>query len=111
MHTVASGVRGSRRGSQDETPFPIEFEIVARRKRVVHREGRSQDETAPFPLEFEIVARRGQQSQDETSPFLLEFNVILPDGQSAFIRTARPPRARGGQRSSPRALPVLRWHG
>jgi hypothetical protein len=111
MHTVASSVRGSRRGSQDETPFPIEFEIVARRKRVVHREGRSQDETAPFPLEFEVVARRPQQSQDETSPFLLEFKVVLPDGRAAFVRTARPPRLRGAVRSSPRALPVLRWHG
>jgi hypothetical protein len=109
MDTVATSARGSRRGSQDETPFPIELEIVARRKRVVRREGRSQDETAPFPLEFEVVARRAQQ--DETSPFLLEFNVVLPDGQAAFVRTARPPRARGAQRSTPRALPVLKWHG
>jgi hypothetical protein len=111
MDTVASSARGSRRGSQDETPFPLEFDIVARGKRVVHREGRSQDETAPFPLEFDIVARRAQQSQDETSPFLLEFKVILPGGQPAFVRTARPPRAGGARRSSPRSLPVLRWHG
>jgi hypothetical protein len=111
MDTVASNAHGSRRGSQDETsPFPLEFEIVARRKRVVHREGRSQDETAPFPLEFEVVARRSQHAQEETSPFLLEFKVILPDGQAAFVRTARPPRSRRAQRS-PRALPRLKWHG
>jgi hypothetical protein len=111
MDTVASS-HGSRRGSQDETgPFPLEFEVVARRKRVVRREGRSQEETAPFPLEFEVVARRAQQSQDETSPFLLEFMVVLPDGESAFVRTARPPRSRGAQRSAPRVLPRLKWHG
>src|SRR5262245_980143 len=51
------------RGSQDETPFPLEFDIVAGRKRVVHREGRSQDETAPFPPVFEVVARKTRQSQ------------------------------------------------
>jgi hypothetical protein len=107
-----SRAQGSRRGSQDETaPFPLEFEVVARRKRVVRREGRSQDETAPFPLEFEVIARKTQQSQDETSPFLLEFMVILPDGESAFVRTARPPRSQGGRRSSPRGLPLLKWHG
>jgi hypothetical protein len=112
MDTVVSSVSGSRRGSQDETaPFPLEFEIVARRKRVVRREGRSQDETAPFPLEFEVVARKAQHSQDETSPFLLEFMVVLPDGKNAFVRTARPPRSRGPQRSSPRVLPRLKWHG
>jgi hypothetical protein len=112
METVVSSANGSRRSSQDETsPFPLEFEIVARRKRVVHREGRSQDETAPFPLEFEVVARKGQQSQDVTSPFLLEFMVVLPDGNNAFVRTARPPRSRGAQRSSPRVLPRLKWHG
>jgi hypothetical protein len=111
MDTVVSSANGSRRGSQDETgPFPLEFEIVARRKRVVHREGRSQDETAPFPLEFEVVARKAQQCQDETSPFLLEFMVILPDGETGFVRTARPPRSRGAQRS-PRGLPRLKWHG
>jgi hypothetical protein len=111
MDTVVSSVPGSRRGSQVETaPFPLELEIVARRKRVVRREGRSQDETAPFPLEFEVVARKAQQSQDETSPFLLEFMVIL-DGKPAFVRTARPPRSRGAQRSSPRVLPRLKWHG
>lgn len=70
----------------------------------------SQDETAPFPLEFEVVARKARQSQDETSPFLLEFMVILPDGESAFVRTARPPRSRRAQRS-PRGLPLLKWHG
>jgi hypothetical protein len=107
-----SRAQGSSRGNQDETaPFPLEFEVVARRKRVVRREGRSQDETAPFPLEFEVVARKTQQSQDETSPFLLEFMVILPDGESAFVRTARPPRSQGGRRSSPRGLPLLKWHG
>jgi hypothetical protein len=107
-----SRAHGSGRSSQDETaPFPLEFEVVARRKRVVRREGRNQDETAPFPLEFEVVARRTQQSQDETSPFLLEFMVILPDGESAFVRTARPPRSRGAQRKSPRGLPRLKWHG
>ena len=112
METVVSSANGSRRSSQDETaPFPLEFEIVARRKRVVRREGRSQDETAPFPLEFEVVARKGQQSQDVTSPFLLEFMVVLPDGNNAFVRTARPPRSRGAQRSSPRVLPRLKWHG
>jgi hypothetical protein len=113
MDTVFSSAQGSRRSSQDETgPFPLEFEIVARRsKRVVRREGQSQDETAPFPLEFEVVARKAQQSQDETSPFLLEFMVILPDGESAFVRTARPPRSRGAQRSSPRKPPLLKWHG
>jgi hypothetical protein len=106
-----SSAHGSGRGSQDETgPFPLEFEIVARRKRVVRREGQSQDETAPFPLEFEVVARKAQQSQDETSPFLLEFTVVLPDGEPAFVRTARPPRKRGAQRS-PRVLPALKWHG
>jgi len=107
-----SRAHGSRRGSQDETaPFPLEFEVVARRKRVVRREGRNQDETAPFPLEFEVIARKTQQSPDETSPFLLEFMVILPDGESAFVRTARPPRSRGARRSSPRGLPQLKWHG
>jgi hypothetical protein len=103
---------GSRKGSQDETsPFPLEFEIVARRKRVVRREGQNQDETAPFPLEFEVLARRSRQSQDETSPFLLEFEVILPQGERAFVRTARPPRSRRSQRSSPKGLPRLKWHG
>jgi len=112
MDTVVSSASGSRRGSQDETgPFPLEFEIVARRKRVVRREGRSQEETAPFPLEFEVVARKAHQSQDETSPFLLEFMVVLPNGEPAFVRTARPPRSRGAQRSSPRVLPRLKWHG
>lgn len=111
MDTVVSSVPGSRRGSQVETgPFPLELEIVARRKRVVRREGRSQDETAPFPLEFEVVARKAEQSQEETSPFLLEFMVML-DGKAAFVRTARPPRSRGAQRSSPRVLPRLTWHG
>ena len=116
MDTVSSSAQGSKRGSQDETPFPLEFEIVARRKRVVHREGRNQDETAPFPLEFEVVARKAQQNQDETSPFLLEFMVELPSGESAFVRTARPPRearsraARSSQGSS-RRLPRLKWHG
>jgi len=116
MDTVVSSAHGSKRGNQDETPFPLEFEIVAGRKRVVHREGRSQDETAPFPLEFEVVARKARQSvsrdcQDETSPFLLEFMVVLPDGASAFVRTARPPRAPGARRSSRRGLPHLKWHG
>lgn len=112
MDTVVSRAQGSSRGSQDETaPFPLEFEVVARRKRVVRREGRSQDETAPFPLEFEVIARKTQQSQDETSPFLLEFMVVLPDGESAFVRTARPPRSPSGRRSSPRGLPLLKWHG
>jgi hypothetical protein len=113
MDSVVSRAQGSGRGSQDETaPFPLEFEIVARRnKRVVRREGRNQDETAPFPLEFEVVARKTQQSQDETSPFLLEFMVILPDGASAFVRTARPPRSPGAQRTSLRGLPRLKWHG
>jgi hypothetical protein len=107
-----SRAHGSGRSSQDETaPFPLEFEVVARRKRVVRREGRNQDETAPFPLEFEVVARKSSQSQDETSPFLLEFMVILPDGESAFVRTARPPRSRSAQRKSPRGLPRLKWHG
>jgi len=99
------------RGSQDETPFPLEFEVVAGRKRVVRREGRSQDETAPFPLEFAVVARKARQSQDETSPFLLEFKIILPGGEPAFVHTARPPRARGTRRSSRRGLPRLKWHG
>jgi hypothetical protein len=121
MHTVDSSAHGRKRGSQDETsPFPLEFEIVARRKRVVQREGRNQDETAPFPLEFEVVARKAkqssaqqstaQQSQDETSPFLLEFMIILPDGAPAFVRTARPPRSPGARRL-PRKLPQLKWHG
>lgn len=99
------------RGSQDETPFPLEFDIVAGRKRVVHREGRSQDETAPFPAEFEVVARKTRQSPDETSPFLLEFSLILPNGASAFVRTARPPRSRGARRSPRRGLPLLKWQG
>jgi hypothetical protein len=108
---AVSSAHGSKRGSQDETsPIPLEFEIVARRKRVVQREGRNQDETAPFPLEFEVVARNTKQSQDETSPFLLEFMVILPDGESAFVRTARPPRSRGTQ-SSLGGLPLLKWNG
>jgi hypothetical protein len=112
MDSVFSSASGSGRGSQDETgPFPLEFEIVARRKRVVRREGRSQEETAPFPLEFEVLARKTQQSQDETSPFLLEFMVILPDGKQGFVRTARPPHAPGAQRSLPRVLPRLKWHG
>ncbi|HTV23466.1 MAG TPA: hypothetical protein VMG12_32475 [Polyangiaceae bacterium] len=111
MENVAGSARGSKKGNQDETPFPIEFEILARRKRVVHREGRSQDETAPFPLEFEVVARKTPQSQDETSPFLLEFMVMLPGGESAFVRTARPPRSHGARRSSRRSLPRLKWHG
>jgi hypothetical protein len=112
MDSVDSRAHGSGRGNQDETaPFPLEFNIVARRKRVVRREGRSQDETAPFPLEFEVVARKAHQSQDETSPFLLEFMVVLPDGEPAFVRTARPPRLRGAQRSSARGLPLLKWHG
>lgn len=111
MDTVASTDRGSRKSSQEETPFPVEFEIVSRRKRVVQREGRSQDETAPFPLEFEVVARKRQQSQDETSPFLLDFMVVLPNGESGFVRTARPPRSRAAQRSPRRSLPRLKWHG
>ncbi len=112
MHSVVSSASGSRLGSQDETaPYPLELEIVARRKRVVRREGRSQDETAPFPLEFEVVARKAQQSQDESSPFLLEFMVMLSDGKPAFVRTARPPRAQSARCSSPRALPRLKWHG
>src|SRR4029450_2770597 len=107
MDTVASSARGSRRSNQDETsPFPLEFEIVAPRKRVVHREGQNQDETAPFPLEFEVVARRPRQNQDVTSPFLLEFQVVLPDGEAAFVRTARPPRSRRAQRSHPLVLAV-----
>lgn len=111
MDSVVSRAHGSGRGSQDETaPFPLEFEIVARRKRVVRREGQNQNETAPFPLEFEVVARKSSQSQDETSPFLLEFMVVLPDGEHAFVRTARPPRSRGTQRR-PRGLPLLKWHG
>ena len=111
MGTVVSSV-GSMQGSLDETsPLPFEFEIVARRKRVVHREGRSQDETAPFPLEFEIVARKSRQNQDETSPFLLEFAVVLPNGTEAFVRTARPPRQRGSRRTSLGGLPRLKWHG
>jgi hypothetical protein len=116
MDSVVSSGSGSRWGSQDETgPFPLELEIVNRRKRVVRREGRSQDETAPFPRELEVVARKAQQSQDESSPFLLEFTVILSDGEPAFVRTARPPRARSAQRSSsrglPRRLPRLKWQG
>lgn len=111
MDTVASSARGPKQGNPEETPFPFELEIVARRKRVVHREGRSQDETAPFPLEFEVVARKAEQSQDETSPFLLEFMVVLPGGESAFVRTARPPRSQGAKRSSRRSLPRLKWHG
>lgn len=112
MDTVVNRAGGSKWGSQDETsPIPLEFEIVARRKRVVKREGRSQDETAPFPLEFEVVARKAQQSQDETSPFLLEFMVTLPSGESAFVRTARPPRAPAAERSALRGLPRLKWHG
>jgi hypothetical protein len=112
VDTSFSNVDGSRRGTQDETgPFPLEFEIVARRKRVVRREARNQDETAPFPLEFEILARKPQQSQDETSPFLLEFAVVLPNGQPGFVRTARPPRSRRAARSSPKVLPRLKWHG
>ena len=111
MGTVVSSV-GSMQGSLDETsPLPFEFEIVARRKRVVHREGRSQDETAPFPLEFEIVARKSRQNQDETSPILLEFAVMLPNGTEAFVRTARPPRQRGARRTSFGGLPRLKWHG
>lgn len=85
MDSVASRAQGSGRGSQDET--------------------------APFPLEFEVVARKTQQSPDETSPFLLEFMVILPGGESAFVRTARPPRSRSAPRKSPRGLPHLKWHG
>jgi hypothetical protein len=112
VDSVAGNAQGSRRGNPDETsPFPVELEIVARRKRVVHREGRSQDETSPFPLEFEVVARKTQESQEETSPFLLEFKVILPDGEPAFVRTARPPRAPRPQRSSSKGLPRLKWHG
>lgn len=113
MDTLSSA-HGSRRGSQEETgPFPLELEVVPRRrKRVVRREGRSQEETAPFPLEFEVVARKAAQSQDETAPFLLEFTVILPDGEPAFVRTARPPRGAGARGTSlPRALPLLKWHG
>jgi hypothetical protein len=102
---------GASRGSQDETPFPLEFDVVAGRKRIVRREGRSQDETAPFPLEFEVVARRARHDQDETSPFLLEFKVILPSGEAGFVRTARPPRSRGTRRPSRRGLPRLKWHG
>jgi hypothetical protein len=112
MDTVVSSAAGSRRGNLDETsPLPFEFEIRARRKRVVRREGRSQDETAPFPLEFEVVARRSRQSQDETSPFLLEFRVVLPNGTEGFVRTARPPRQRGAPRTSLGGLPRLKWHG
>jgi hypothetical protein len=102
---------GASRGSHDETPFPLELDVVARRKRVVRREGQSQDETAPFPLEFELVARRARHDHDETSPFLLDFMAILPGGEAAFVRTARPPRSRGTQRSSCRGLPRLTWHG
>jgi len=36
--------------------------------------------------------------------------VILPDGESAFVRTARPPRSRGTQ-SSLGGLPLLKWNG
>jgi len=102
---------GASRSSHDETPFPLEFDVVARRKRVVRREGRSQEETAPFPLEFELVARRARHNHDETSPFLLDFTAILPGGEAVFVRTARPPRSRGTQRSSGRGLPRLTWHG
>lgn len=110
MDTVVSSAGGSRRGNLDETsPLPFEFEIRASRKRVLRREGRSQDETAPFPLEFEVVARKSRQSQDETSPFLLEFSVVLPNGNEGFVRTARPPRQRGG--ASLGGLPRLKWHG
>jgi hypothetical protein len=112
MDTVVSSVGGSMQGGLDETsPLPFEFEIVASRKRVVRREGRSQDETAPFPLEFEVVARKSRHNQDETSPFLLEFGVVLPNGTEAFVRTARPPRQRGVQRTSFGGLPRLKWHG
>jgi hypothetical protein len=112
MDSVVSSGSGSRRGSQDETgPFPLELEIVNRRKRVVRREGRNQDETAPFPTELEVVARKAQQSQEESSPFLLEFTVMLSDGEPAFVRTARPSRSRSAQRSSPRRLPRLKWNG
>lgn len=111
MDTVVSSGGGSKRSRQDESsPIPLAFEIVARRKRVVRREGRSQDETAPFPLEFEVIARRAPQSQEETSPFLLEFMAVLPNGEPAFVRTARPPRT-CTRRSSPRRLPILKWHG
>jgi hypothetical protein len=112
MDTVVGSAGGSRRGDLEETsPLPFEFEILARRKRVVRREGRSQDETAPFPLEFEVVARKSRQSQDETSPFLLEFRVVLPNGTEGFVRTARPPRRRGAPRPSLGGLPRLKWNG
>jgi len=112
MDTVVSSAGGSRPGNLDETsPLPFEFEILARRKRVVRREGRSQDETAPFPLEFEVVARKSRQSQEETSPFLLEFRVVLPNGTEGFVRTARPPRQRGATCTSLGGLPRLKWHG
>ena len=63
MDSVVSSASGSTRHSQEETgPFPLELEIVTRRKRVVRREGRNQEETAPFPLELEVVARKAQQS-------------------------------------------------
>lgn len=102
---------GASRSSHEETPFPLELDVVARRKRVVRREGRSQDETAPFPPEFELVARRARHDHDETSPILLDFMAILPGGEAAFVRTARPPRSRGSQRSPGRGLPRLTWHG
>jgi hypothetical protein len=112
MDSVISSVAGPVPGGLDETsPLPFEFEIVARRKRVVRREGRSQEETAPFPFEFEVVARKSRQNQDETSPFLLEFRVVLPNGSEAFVRTARPPRQRGVRRCSFGGLPRLKWHG
>ena len=102
---------GASRSSQEETPFPLELNVVAGRKRVVRREGQSQEETAPFPLELDVVARRAGHNQDETSPFLLEFSVVLPGGDAAFVRTARPPRSRDARRSSRRGLPRLKWNG
>jgi hypothetical protein len=112
VDSVASNAHGSRLGNPDETsPIPLELEIVARRKRVVRREGRSQEETSPFPREFEVVARKTRESQEETSPLLLDFKVILPDGEPGFVCTARPPRSPRPRRLSSRALPRLKWHG
>ena len=59
----------------------------------------SQEETAPFPLEFEVVARKAsQQTPEETAPFPLEFMVTSPDGAAAIVRV---PRVHAGVGSLP----------
>jgi hypothetical protein len=72
----------------------------------------SQDETSPFPLEFEVIARKGRVNQDETSPFPLEFMVMLPDGEAAIACDPDALNARDEPlHSRGKRLPRLKFRG